>query len=419
MKTRFLVMLVLVSGTIAAAHAEDVYDITLFISENSLILYAGGEAPINLDGLGFEVVDGEQRITYLLSEFTSFSILRLDRVPTPICLRIELTGNREPLPQSCQSPTRTLTHAVAQNDMFWWDRAGRQTRTILFVQRAEQIDFCPAGVVECQLRYSPGRTSATAPTLSPAQLALVPTAVRSVPADLLGTVGYPVLSNDEWTPIVQVFGAHTMVFVPVGCFLMGDETGSLDERPVHQQCIDTPFWIDQFEVSNAQYGSPGQFPGADLPRDSLTWFQARAFCERRGGRLPTIVEWEYAARGPSGLKYTWGASFVEENANAYRVGVQSSEPVNSHPGGQSWLGAFNMTGNVWEWTSSTYTPSYPYTTAQEDPDDTMLMREMRGGSWRYEPIRVRSAYRGAIPPTGIYDDTGVRCARDAAPGDRN
>jgi hypothetical protein len=417
---RWILLVIVFLGLSGSAYAEDVYEITLFVSENSLILYADGTAPINLDGLGFEVVAADnQRIVYLLSEFASFSILRLDRVPTPICLRIELTGNNEPLPQSCQSPTRTLTHAVAQNDVFWWDRDLRQTRTILFIQQAEQIDFCPAGQVECQLRYTQVRSSSPSPTLSATQIAAVAPASRTDNNPLAGTVGFPVLSNDEWTPVMRVFGSYPMVFVPVGCFLMGDETGSLDERPVHQQCVDTPLWLDQYEVSNAQYGSTGRFTAPDLPRDSLTWFEARAFCERRSGRLPTAVEWEYAARGPSGWSYTWGNSFVEENANAFRVGVQSSEPVNSYPGGESWLGAFNMTGNVWEWTSSTYTRSYPYTAAQEDPDNTLLMRELRGGSWRYEPIRVRSAYRGAIPPTGVYDDVGVRCVRDAAPGDPN
>lgn len=397
--------------------AQSDYIVKLYTTSESLTLYVEGDQPINLDGLGFEVLADDQRVTFYLSDFPSFSVLRLERVPVPICLRLELSGSSEPLPQNCQvAPTRTLIHAVTEADIFWFDPLARQARTIVFVRRAEVLDFCPAGQSECEIGIS---INAVEQEETSSELEMTPTASRNIVPELLGTVGYPVLQNSEWTPIVRDFDTYPMVFVPTGCFLMGDENGSLDERPVHQQCIDQPFWLDQYEVSNAQWGSPGAFTASELPRDSITWYEARTFCQRRGARLPTEVEWEYAAKGPSNLTYPWGDAFVEENANAFRYEEQGPEPVTSHLGGVSWVGSYNMTGNVWEWTSSIYSRSYPYTSASEDPDNTMLMRVLRGGSWRYEPIRVRSAYRGAIAPSLIYDDVGVRCAQTAGATDPN
>ena len=63
------------------------------------------------------------------------------------------------------------------------------------------------------------------------------------------------------------------------------------EKPVHEQCIDTPFWIDQTEVTQAQFrtsnGVQAQssgFSGDNRPVEQVTWFEADAYCQRRGGR---------------------------------------------------------------------------------------------------------------------------------------
>jgi len=120
--------------------------------------------------------------------------------------------------------------------------------------------------------------------------------------------------NAEWEPYSQEFDGFEMVLVPAGCFIMGSPVGGEeDERPALQRCFTSPFWIDRFEVTNAQYGSTGEFSGNNHPRDSVNWSQAVNFCRSRGARLPYEEEWEYAARGPDALEYPWGVGFIEEN----------------------------------------------------------------------------------------------------------
>ena len=58
-------------------------------------------------------------------------------------------------------------------------------------------------------------------------------------------VGVPeATSNADWTPVYQTIDDFQMVLVPPGCFLMGYDDGSDDEKPVNQQCFNQPFWID-------------------------------------------------------------------------------------------------------------------------------------------------------------------------------
>lgn len=104
--------------------------------------------------------------------------------------------------------------------------------------------------------------------------------------------------NADWTPVVQEFDGVPMVQVPAGCFMMGYDAGGDDERPVHEQCLDAPYFIDQTEVTQAQFARVGGaqdtlgsgFAGEDRPVEQIDWFDARDFCLRRGARLPTEVE---------------------------------------------------------------------------------------------------------------------------------
>lgn len=240
-------------------------------------------------------------------------------------------------------------------------------------------------------------TNPTSLTLSPEQLALT-----------------PVVRNEDWTPYERNFDGLTMVLVPAGCFMMGNETGSDDEKPAHQQCFEEPFWIDKYEVTQAQFAQFGgqkadanYFMGDDLPVELITWFEARDYCEqKRGGRLPTEAEWEYAARGPNGLIYPWGNDFLADNVVYSGNSNNRTAPVGSRTGGVSWVGVMDMSGNVWEWTSDLYLP-YLYTENNENIRNYVL----RGGAFDSASIDVRPANRLDFPPSFQNSNWGFRCVR--------
>ncbi|MBN1965152.1 MAG: SUMF1/EgtB/PvdO family nonheme iron enzyme [Anaerolineae bacterium] len=243
--------------------------------------------------------------------------------------------------------------------------------------------------------------------------------------------------NEDWEPFVWDFDGVEMVLVPAGCFMMGSTDEQIEaviqrcetcdrffielEGPAHQICFDEPFWIDRTEVTNGQYGSSGMFSGSSRPRESITWFEARDFCESRGARLPTEPEWEYAARGPDGLVYPWGNTFVAANVVYFANSGYATADVGNRPGGTSWVGALDLSGNVAEYLHSTHRP-YPYDPAdgrEGDPDlssdnigDKYFM--IRGGTFfnEYE-YQLRSANRVSRTPTFGDYDVGFRCARSA------
>lgn len=225
-------------------------------------------------------------------------------------------------------------------------------------------------------------------------------------------------SNADWTPVTREFDGVSMVRVPVGCFTMGQDTGRRNERPQHEQCFSAPYWIDQYEVTNGQYGTDSVFPGENRPYTNLTWFEARDYCAARGARLPNEAEWEYAARGPSNLIYPWGDT-LDTQALVFdqNSGNQAAE-VGSRPRGVSWVGAYDMSGNVLEWVSSQYR-RYPYNPfdGREDLTNATALRVYRSGWGSYIDYGVSAAKRFFADPN--YRDwfIGLRCVRDAQPGD--
>ena len=223
--------------------------------------------------------------------------------------------------------------------------------------------------------------------------------------------------NSDWVPVEQTFRGVAMVLVPPGCFMMGSRFGEEDEEPVHEVCFSDPFWVDKYEVTNAQFTEFGgsaanvsYWPDPLHPRSRVTWEEANSFCALRGASLPTEAQWEYAARGPDALAYPWGKYVVRENVVSL---VEEAANVGSRPGGVSWVEAYDLSGNVWEWVADWYGP---YTDEQQQnpvgPDDGIL-RVLRGGAYSSRHLEsIAASGRESSDPTTLRNDFGFRCVLD-------
>jgi len=111
-----------------------------------------------------------------------------------------------------------------------------------------------------------------------------------------------------------------MMLVREGAFAMGGNR-SPDQQPIHQVYLDT-YYMDKYEVTNALYRAcvdsgdctPPQRAISstydNFPVTDVDWNQAQAYCEWRGGSLPTEAQWEKAARGTNGRVYPWGINLM-------------------------------------------------------------------------------------------------------------
>jgi formylglycine-generating enzyme required for sulfatase activity len=163
-----------------------------------------------------------------------------------------------------------------------------------------------------------------------------------------------------------------MVLVPGGPFLMGRDGADPDEAPAHHVKI-SAFYIDKHEVTNRQFelflreaGPRSERTQAlardggqvglseDLPVSMVSAKDAKDYAEWVGKRLPTEAQWEKAARGTDQRLYPWGT-----NAPAWvrpRVPLQI-DTVMSYPNDLSPYGAYDMAGNVIEWTRDWFDPA--------------------------------------------------------------
>ncbi|MEF8734954.1 MAG: SUMF1/EgtB/PvdO family nonheme iron enzyme [Candidatus Accumulibacter meliphilus] len=157
------------------------------------------------------------------------------------------------------------------------------------------------------------------------------------------------------------------------------------------------------------YNDPAQ------PVVGICWYEARAYCAWLSAqtgqcwRLPSEAEWEAAARGRKGRRYAWDEDFDAGSCNSFETHVRGTTPVGVFPGGDTPEGLVDMSGNVWEWTSSAYHP-YPYAAdaRREDPEQTDARRVVRGGSWDDDRHGARCAYRNDSDPGRRSGNLGFR-----------
>ncbi len=312
-------------------------------------------------------------------------------------------------PSATSTPTPTSTDTATATPSFTPTNTATSTATAT-----------PTNTPSATLTSTPTATATATNTLIPTPTFTATNTPTATPTPIpAGFAGNPITRNANWEPVLETFDGIEMVLVPAGCFTMGSLDGRDNERLPHHQCIDQPFWINRTEVTNGQYASHGYWEGDSRPREQIPWFLAKSFCEYHGGRLPTEAEWEYASRGTDSLIYPWGNEFIGDNVVYGGNSGLQTENVGFRSGGVSWVGALDMSGNVYEWTSS-LAQDYPYDAAdgRENPNDTITDRIVRGGSWWQSTVNnMRGSFRVPQRPDARNHITGFRCARDYAPDD--
>ena len=225
-----------------------------------------------------------------------------------------------------------------------------------------------------------------------------------------------------------------MELIPSGSFEMGDSKNEPEDqmkrsRPVHTVQL-VAFYMDVHEVTVDQFkqfvnqsgydydlwNAVAKYsPGDDYPMVYVNWYDAVAYCEWAGKRLPTEAEWEYAARGGLiGKRYPWGDEIIHDDANYRGTGGkdqwdETTAPVGSfRPNG---YGLHDMAGNVWEWCADWYDSDYYSKSPLRNPQGPSSgnRRVLRGGSWGSSSLSLRAASRFVRDPSGTFTFNGFRC----------
>lgn len=214
--------------------------------------------------------------------------------------------------------------------------------------------------------------------------------------------------------------------IPAGVYLMGSPTGrgDVDEQPAHEAIV-AAFYLDKTEVTMDAYAACVR-DGACTPTHDAHPFcntrhegreehpvncvdaaQADAYCAHVGKRLPREREWEWASRGGvADHRFSWGNELPDTRRACYMHASGTCKVGSFAPGA---FGLFDMSGNVWEWTSSYFVP-YP------DEPAAGGLRIYRGGSWsRRFPKWLRNEIRNRYKPTEWSAALGIRCAKTKLP----
>ena len=276
---------------------------------------------------------------------------------------------------------------------------------------------------------------------------------------------------DVGSKVINEIDGATMVFVPEGEFIRGtNDPGAYDfEKPAREIFI-SAFWMYLTPVTNAQFAQFVDLTGyvttaedlemvpffagygldvmmlfgaywnnigdisplipviEDHPVVYMSWYDAAAYCEWAGGRLPTEAEWEKAARGTDERLFPWGNNPVTgEKANYCDAscagdwgdelvddGYRYTSPVGNYPAGVSPYGVLDMAGNVDEWVYDWFEADYYQVSSDFDPPgpEQGQGKSLRGGNYMSGESGLRTWRRENMSPDTPWNTTGFRCAFD-------
>lgn len=226
-----------------------------------------------------------------------------------------------------------------------------------------------------------------------------------------------------------------MVVVPTGTFRMGSNNGG-DGFPAHTVTFSRPFAIGKTEITQLQWkaimgNNPSHFAhagdnfpveaGVNFPVEKVSWDDAQEYIKKlsektgKQYRLPSEAEWEYACRtdemqefcGDDNVdKVAW---YRNSDSPKWQNGAATHPVATKNPNS---FGLYDMSGNVWEWVEDSYHANYrgaPTDGSAWEGDGER--RVLRGGSWDFTPLNLRSVYRSGEDPTIRDNDVGFRVAR--------
>ena len=279
-----------------------------------------------------------------------------------------------------------------------------------------------------------------------------PGVLRARAGDTLARLGDPRFREDRWyLPDEAMLG---FIEIPAGPFLMGSmpDDPDADDNEKDQHTVHLPWYfiarypvtVAQFRafVDNRGYAWKGKEAEQGLPNHPVvhvSWYDALEYCVwltdklrdvpwplatylRQGWQviLPGEVEWEKAARSTDGRRYPWGDTPDPGRANYDDTGIGSTSAVGAFPGGRSPASVEDMSGNVWEWTRSTWDAyPYPMTEAARARRETLpppgkILQEqdesrvLRGSAFWNDHQDARCAYRVGGRPRDVNDGVGFR-----------
>jgi sulfatase modifying factor 1 len=222
------------------------------------------------------------------------------------------------------------------------------------------------------------------------------------------------------------------VDIPAGTFTMGSpssEKGRKDDEIQHQVTL-SAFKMSKYPITLEQYGlfcdatgrtKPWGGERGNLPVSRVTWYDAAAYAEWIGCRLPTEAEFEYAARAKTTTPFYTGDCLTSEQANfngeepyancAKSEDRNKSLPVGSFP--PNAFGLYDMHGNILEWINDWYGEYNVNEKINPKGPEKGTNKIIRGGGWHNAAWECRSAYRGG----GLYPGTrgtgiGFRIVKD-------